>query len=74
MAREVQRAGAGRGGEKVTFEDIKPRMSIFGDRRTWEPEEEKQPDPVRTYNPEEHWRKLRDQGLRVEDEELGDER
>ncbi len=62
------------GGEKVTFEDIKPRMSIFGDPRTWEPEEEKQPDPVRTYNPEEHWRKLRDQGLLVEDEELGDER
>jgi len=62
------------GEKKFTFEDIKPRMSIFGDPRTWEPEEEKQPDPVRTYNPEEHWRKLREQGLLVEDEELGDER
>ncbi|MEE8114705.1 MAG: hypothetical protein V3T23_10160, partial [Nitrososphaerales archaeon] len=59
-------------GADVDFEDIKPRMSMFGDPRTWEPEEEKQPDPVRTYNPEEHWRKLREQGL-LEDEELGDE-
>ena len=33
------------GGEKVTFEDIKPRMSIFGDPRTWEPEEEEKPEP-----------------------------
>ena len=47
------------GGEEVTFEDIKPRMSIFGDPRTWEPEEEKQPDPVRTYNPEEHQLRVR---------------
>ncbi len=62
------------GGKQFTFEDVKPRMSIFGDPRTWEPEEEKQSDPVRTYNPEEYWRKLRQQGLLEEDEELGDER
>ncbi len=61
------------GGKQFTFKDVKPRMSIFGDPRTWEPEEEKKSDPVRTYNPEEYWRKLREQGL-LEDEELGDER
>ncbi len=58
------------GGKQFTFEDVKPPTSIFGDPTTWEPEE--QPDPVRTNNPEEHWRKLREQGL-LEDEELGDE-
>ena len=59
-------------GADVDFEDIKPRMSMFGDPSTCEPEE--QPDPVRTYNPEEYWRKLREQGLLAADEELGDER